>query len=283
MIRLLSVIRETSAVVGWIWRHPANEGRQWRSLAQACRFQLRGRLLRKPTITAIGAKSVLEVQLHASGASKAVYANPPDWPEMIVWSRRLKAGDLFIDVGANAGVYALFAADLGARVIALEPSPRAAHWLRRNVALNGLPIEVVQAALTDHEGTVDFDWSGDATGHIGGPEVVPATTLDAVLAGERAAGVKIDVEGFERLVLIGGMSALREGRIACLQLEWNACSRSSLGEDRLPTAALLAQVGYGLYRPKGDGSLIPVTDLSFGADIFALPVDHLQGKSQDQT
>lgn len=217
----------------------------------------------------------MEVELHSSGASKALYANPPDWPEMLVWEQRLGSGDLFIDVGANAGLYALWAADLGADVVtdvvAVEPSPRAARWLCRNIELSGLPITVVEAALTDIEGTIDFDSSGDTIGHIGGPEVVAATTLDAVLGRRQAAGVKIDVEGFERVVLQGAATALKEHRIQCIQLEWNYCSQMALGEERGPTAALLAKYGYRLFRPADDGSLHSLKDLSFGSDVFALP------------
>ena len=264
-------VRDGITVLQWIWRHPANDGHRLRAIGRAIGFQARGRILKKPTVARIGRKALMEVQLHASGASKALYANPPDWPEMLVWEQRLRAGDLFIDVGANAGVYALWTADLGAEVVAVEPSRRACNWLRRNLELNDLPITVVEAALTDFEGTVGFDSSGDALGHIGGPEIVAAKTLDAVLGQRRAAGVKIDVEGFERLVLQGATAALAEHRIGCIQLEWNLCSQVALGEGREPTAALLAEFGYGLHRPADDGGLHPLTDLAFGSDVFALP------------
>lgn len=270
-LNVLGALRDGLRVLAWLWGHPANRGKRLGALRRACSHQLRGRILRKPTVARIGRSMVLEVELHSTGASKALYANPPDWPEMLVWRARLSPGDLFIDVGANAGVYALWASDLGAEVIAVEPSGTACRWLRRNFELNDLSFPVVQAAMTNFEGSVGFDSSGDATGHIGGSEVVAATTLDSVLRDRRAAGVKIDVEGFERLVLEGGRHALREQRIGCLQLEWNQCSQAALGEDRSPVAALLAGFGYMLHRPDDDGRLVPVDEPDFGADVFALP------------
>lgn len=264
-------VREGMSLLRWIWHHPANRKGRVRAVARALSFQARGRVLNRPTIVRIGRNARIEVQLHASGASKAVYANPPDWPEMLVWRQRLRPGDLFIDVGANAGVYSLWAADLGANVVAVEPSRRATQWLRRNIELNGLPITVVEAALTDFEGTIGFDSSGDSVGHIGGPEIVASKTLDAVLGPRRAAGVKIDVEGFERLVLQGATSALAEHRIACIQLEWNRCSQTALGEERSPTEDLLAEFGYRLHRPTDDGVLQRVSDPAFGPDVFAIP------------
>lgn len=267
----LRALREGANLFQWIWHHPANRGHRLAALCRATEYQARGRILKKPTIARLGRKTLIEVQLHAYGASKAVYANPPDWPEMLVWTHQLRSGDLFVDVGANAGVYSLWAADLGATVVAVEPSRRASQWLRRNIELNGLSFTVIEAALTDFEGTVAFDSSGDTVGHIGGPEIVPATTLDAVIGQRRAEGVKIDVEGFERLVLGGARAALSEQRIGCIQLEWNRCSEMAMGEDREPVAALLAEFGYSLHRPADDGRLQPIGDLTFGADVFALP------------
>ena len=76
-------------------------------------------MLRRRTLARLGDRSVLWAGLHRPGASKVVYANPPDHPEMIVWRRVLRPGDLFLDVGANVGSYTIWAGELGADVIAL--------------------------------------------------------------------------------------------------------------------------------------------------------------------
>ena len=41
---------------------------------------------------------------------------------MLIWQQVLQSGDLFVDVGTNVGSYTIWAADLGAEVIALEPT-----------------------------------------------------------------------------------------------------------------------------------------------------------------
>jgi FkbM family methyltransferase len=261
---------QATDVLRWILAHPANRGRRTSAVLRAVRFQVYGRLLQRPTRVRIGRQAVMTAYLHSHAASKAVYANPPDFAEMNVWTHRLRPGDLFVDVGANVGVYALWVADLGAQVIAVEPGPKAARRLRENVAMNTLPIEVIEAALTATSGTVSFDDAGDTTAHLGGPLTVRAMTLDELLGDHRAAGVKIDVEGAERLVLEGSASALADQRIGCLQLEWNACSEERLGETRTPVAELLARHGYDLFRPDRAGCLHP-TDGAYGSDVFALP------------
>jgi FkbM family methyltransferase len=255
-----------------VWQHPANRGRRGRQVAHAVRFQLNGRVLGRRTRTPIGERSWMWAELHKTGSSRVVYANPPDWPEMLVWRQRLRPGDLFVDVGANAGAYAVYVAELGAQVVAVEPQPELVRLLRDNLALNGIDAEVHQVALADAPGVLHFA-ADDAEGRIdasGGLEV-RADTLDAVLGDRHAAGVKVDVEGFERLVLEGARRALAERRIGCIQLEWNDCSQSALGEDRAPVAAVLAEHGYALHRADDTGALHPDASIAPGSDRFALP------------
>jgi hypothetical protein len=96
-------------------------------------------------------------------------------------------------------------------------------------------------------------------------------TLDQVIGEREVAGVKIDTEGSERLVLEGAARALADKRIKLLQLEWNYASMKVLGETREPVAAALASAGYTLMRPNAKGELVrPVRDLSFGKDVFAV-------------
>jgi len=259
-------------LIPWIWNHPSNRGRRIPALGRAASFQIRGRLLNKPTLARVGKTARVLAEVGSASAARAVYANPADVPEMLVWQRVLSPGQIFVDVGANIGLYSVFAADLGAHVIAIEPGPKTAARLRRNVRLNDLSIEVVEAAVTDHTGFTEFDTSGDTTARLGKGIKVAATTLDTILDGRQCAGVKIDVEGFERLVIEGGTSALAEHRIGCLQIEWNRLSERHLGESREPIARLMARFEYALYRPNSAGTLIP-TGADFGADIFALPRD----------
>lgn len=276
------VPRQLAFVLGFIWRHPSNRGRRARVLARAVRFQVRGRLFRKSTITRIGARSKMWAHLHVYNSSKAVYANPPDWPEMPVWRNTLGPGDLFIDVGANVGIYTLWACEQGAEVVAVEPNADACARLRENLALNGYEADVVQAVLAAEPGivrvTTDHDMGNhivtDTTGTPFGPsrvEAMLALTLDQIIGDEVAAGVKIDVEGAESIVLGGATRALASQRIRLMQIEWNDCSVKLLGEDRSVLAKFLDGFGYELCRPNARGDLVPVVDPEIGDDVFARP------------
>src|SRR5207249_4055000 len=127
--------------------------------------------------------------------------------------KRLKPGAVFVDVGANIGVFTLPAArKMGpaGRVIAIEPSPRIFPYLERNVALNKLSnVRCIQCAAYDRDGgTAPFyeapvDHFG--MGSLGAqfhnePVPVLCRRLDHVLKEqgiERVDVIKVDVEGFE--------------------------------------------------------------------------------------
>ncbi|MBX2838602.1 MAG: FkbM family methyltransferase [Gammaproteobacteria bacterium] len=66
----------------------------------------------------------------------------------------LYTGDVFLDIGANVGLYSLIAARQcpGVRVIAIEPDPLLANRMKFNARNNGLIIESVPLALSDYEG-----------------------------------------------------------------------------------------------------------------------------------
>ncbi|MFC7550583.1 FkbM family methyltransferase [Plantactinospora sp. GCM10030261] len=281
----MRALTNTAKVLTFVWQHPANRGGRLRAVGRAATFQLRGRL-GLPTVTRIGTSASLVAELHQHGASIVVYANPPDWCEMVAWRRLLGPGALFIDVGSNVGAYALWAGETGARVIAVEPDPDAAGRLRRNIALNTMAIEVLECALADRPGELSLSVGQDSMNHLvlEGTEpsrTVPVRTLDEVIGDRDVAGVKVDVEGAERLVLEGARHALADQRIRVLQLEWNQQSERTLGEDRAPVADLLRGYGYHLMRPDEAGRLHPTEAAGYGSDMFAV-ADPAIGESSER-
>lgn len=158
--------------------------------------------------------------------SFVVYWRPGRQPGL----RRLYApfvgeGDVVFDVGAHLGDRSVAFASLGAHVVALEPQPSIAVWLRRIVGRNPrivLRTEAVGAApgtarlaisrRNPTVSTMSDAWRESMTEtHPGFDGVrwddsveVTVTTLDALV---EIYGVpafcKIDVEGFESTVLAG--------------------------------------------------------------------------------
>src|ERR1700744_320579 len=92
-----------AGVCRFVWDHPANSGQRLRALLRAAHYQAQGRLLGRRTVARLGEQSLLWVDPHRTAASKVLYANPPDLPEMLVWRRAPRHGRPFVDVGANVG------------------------------------------------------------------------------------------------------------------------------------------------------------------------------------
>ena len=140
-----------------------------------------------------------------------------DRDEREALAERLESGAVFVDVGANAGGYAFWAASLGGktgRVVAFEPDPVLARQLRWNVAANeaGDRISVVEAAVsaTPGRGTLLPGVGNSGENRLAerrteaeGLMVRVVTLVDAVqVAGlERIDCLKVDVEGREADVL----------------------------------------------------------------------------------
>jgi FkbM family methyltransferase len=210
----------------------------------------------------------------------ALYANPPNWPQMAVWQRRLRPGDLFVDVGANVGTYTILAADLGASVVAVEAAPDAAALLRENVALNGFEdVRVVEAAAGASNGLVRFTEGFDDLNRIDpdGTAEVEQVTLDSLIGDQQVAGLKVDVEGFELEILKGAARSLEEHRIELMQLEWvtvtdwESVTLDYSGADRQPLVDLLTSHGYQLLYVVDEGQLSGTQPSGPFSDIFAAP------------
>jgi FkbM family methyltransferase len=138
-----------------------------------------------------------------------------------LFERQIGPGDVVFDVGANAGYYTLLAARrVGPRgkVIACEPDPRIAAFLRLHVEANCLRnVTVVESALGVESGAARFcRGTGTGTGRISdaGDLTVRVQTLDGLSHehGLLPTHIKIDVEGAELDVLSGGRRTLRRAR-----------------------------------------------------------------------
>ena len=131
----------------------------------------------------------------------------------------IRPGMTIVDVGANFGIFTLYAArslQWDGRIHSFEPAPRTHELLRNNVQVNGfLEANLVQfheTAVTDSEGIARLTTFADNSGHNtlfwqnAGAEfvVVKTTRLDTALQGEpRVDVVKIDAEGAELKILRG--------------------------------------------------------------------------------
>jgi FkbM family methyltransferase len=126
-----------------------------------------------------------------------------DWLRSLVHPFK---GQLFVDVGAHVGTWALRAARCFGQVVAFEPDPTANKILRTNVKLNRLAnILVIEAAISNTTGEM-LVIRGSRNARK--TDRVPVRTLDNFKL--KPSLVKIDTEGNELRVLQGALQTLTQ-------------------------------------------------------------------------
>lgn len=200
-------------------------------------------------------------------------------PELDYLSRRLTPDMTFVDIGANQGVFTLFAAKrlVAGRVIAFEPQAKNYNVLNTNLDANGLTnVLALKLALGSEKDTVAlyspvrpggalpnegmYSLYGETSPGAPLPEIVEVDRLDAVLD-EHGIGkvdlVKIDVEGSEFPVLLGASTLLSAWK-PCLILEINrsALERAGYGIEDLKD--YLGSFGYKFHSFDRKGSIVPI-------------------------
>jgi FkbM family methyltransferase len=179
----------------------------------------------------------------------------------------LRPGDVVVDVGANFGLTALAAFSAvgpSGQVHACEPHPRIFGFLVGNIELNRAEgvVRPYNLALGDHAGTVfltDRRADDQNTVSLDTTDVcVPMSRLDDVVAAlPHIALLKIDVEGYEKFVLLGATNTLT--RVECVYFESydTHFARHGYGLDEV--VDLLSAHGLEVRRLGAGGSTTPVT------------------------
>jgi FkbM family methyltransferase len=199
--------------------------------------------------------------------SRALFLSGYYEPNEFCWlEKTLKAEMSFIDVGANMGLYAQFAAKkVGPHgtVVAIEPSNRDFARLKANIELNRLTnVRLLQVAVSNCRGEAELlvaaeENSGHNTlGSFGYDSVIPygrervrVEQLDDIVQRiglQQVDVIKVDIEGSEFLCLQGAKETLRLFHPIILMelsdrtLRHQGCHSGQIWE-------LLTQEGYHIY------------------------------------
>ncbi|MBC2669060.1 FkbM family methyltransferase [Novosphingobium piscinae] len=169
-------------------------------------------------------------------------------PLTIPWVETFKPGEIYVDIGANVGMYAIYAGVVGARVFAFEPEALNYAELNKNIYANGLHGQVTAycMAMSDeidvsvlhlsafgfagsHHDFGENWWSNDRV--VGGRMVerdkrpqqgCVSYTLDNLVnrgAVPAPNHLKIDVDGIEGKVIRGALETLKRPDLQTILLE----------------------------------------------------------------
>lgn len=183
-------------------------------------------------------------------------------PETLEWIEAIPPGSVLWDVGANIGLYSIYAAmNQKCKVFAFEPSVFNLELLARNIALNNLQetVCIVPLPLSDKLGTSMFKMSntewGGALSTFGqsfdqdGEElrqVFEFQTLGLSMDDARALlkipqpqYLKMDVDGIEHFILRGGMTTLSLAEGVLIEINDAFINQAEETADLLTRAGLI--------------------------------------------
>lgn len=183
----------------------------------------------------------------------------------------LKKGDVVCDIGANIGSMALRAAyEVGASgcVLAFEPHPRTFEFLRKNISLNNFSnVLAHNVAIGERENNVRLEnrRSDDQNQITGVGQIrIQLKTLDGFTGKcESLSLLKIDVEGYEKFVLMGASKTIQ--KTACIYFESYNKHFTQYGYSTDELLQILRWHGFRLFRRNGNAlERLPV---GYGSDI----------------
>jgi len=166
-----------------------------------------------------------------------------------------------IDIGANIGLFALWAGTraAGVSLLAVEPSPRMCEFLRANTIRNGINATVVQAACGSRNGRATLYSRGTETKNTVYPcdafhaELQPMEEVELISLAElfRRFNIaccnllKLDCEGAEYDILLNAPEELLQ-RIRQIALEYHVGFQPGRSPEQLENR--LASSGFNLFR-----------------------------------
>lgn len=183
-------------------------------------------------------------------------------PETLKWIRGFDSKDDLLDIGANIGIYSLYAAHKGINVTAIEPDALNYALLNLNIRINNYGEKIVPYCIAIHNKSKfskfnisSFSWGGalnsfDNTLDYKGDEFTPIHSqgvfgidLDSFIKTLPSLPnhLKIDVDGNEHLILIGAKGLLENKSLKSILIELDEAR-----EDYESSKYLIEQSGFKL-------------------------------------
>jgi len=173
-------------------------------------------------------------------------------PETIEWINTFNNMDVLWDIGANIGVYSLYAALKGLYVLAIEPSPGNYYLLNRNIEINKMDnrVSALCIALNDQTKLDSFYMSNTVLGGAsssfaeaidwqGNPftpsfkQAMIGFSIDDFIEQFNPPfpnHIKIDVDGIENKIINGAKSTLSDKRVKSILIELDTESEDYCNE-----------------------------------------------------
>jgi FkbM family methyltransferase len=226
-----------------------------------------------------------------TGITGNLYCGLHEFADMAYLLHAIRPDDLFVDIGANVGAYTILAsATANARSYCFEPVPTTFERLRDNININRINdrVHAFNIGISDSAGELSFTMDRHSTvnhvlaTHEQADNTIRIQTmpLDAALEGESPAIIKIDVEGFESMVLAGAAQTLAAESLHTVIMELNGSGqRYGFDEERIKKT--MTSAGFSTYSYEPFSRTLALTDGASGASgnsLFIRNIDTVRAR-----
>ncbi|HXL22094.1 MAG TPA: FkbM family methyltransferase [Candidatus Dormibacteraeota bacterium] len=266
-----------------------------RNLRRMLALRIRNAALRNKPIAANVAGHTLCLVPQGAVAEILFSGEAYEIAELAFISRFLRPHSVFLDVGANVGIFSLSASKAfpSCTIVAFEPTTTTFHRLSQNISLNHASnVQPFRLALSNSSGTATLNLnssSRDGLNTLGHPshpdfapagtELVPIITLDEFLASHRLPRVdlmKVDAEGAELFIFQGAEELLRRPDAPLILYEAVPANTRAFDYHPVEIFWLLDRWGFSFFTLDSQtGKLaVPPASRAYGAMIVAVKRSH---------
>ena len=208
--------------------HPLAKNKQLATINKYLYWQLRNIFNKEKQIFNWVNNSKLYICKGEHGVTGNYYNGLMEFDSMLFLLHYLKKDQIFVDIGANSGVYSILSSKvIGCKTTAFEPIDNAFERLLNNVNLNrtSSKVNAIKKGVGSKIGELYFTNNKDAMNKVSSSDgdntsLVQMTTIDNEIDSNQGSYMlKIDVEGFEMEVLKGAKKLLNSGRVTAIIIE----------------------------------------------------------------
>lgn len=221
-------------IIRFIIQHPLNKNNKIRSFIRFISWQLSSRFFFKKKKFKWIDDSILVAYRGEAAVTGSLYTGLLDFNEMSFLLHYLEQTDIFVDVGANSGVYTVLASKVvGCKSISIEPIESSLERIKEHLKLNNIEkfVKLYNCGVGKQESKLFITNHNDSTNRVVFKSsshhntLCDIKSLNLILGKKNSYVLKIDTEGFEYNVLKGADKIFDRGDIHAVIIELNGSGK----------------------------------------------------------
>jgi len=228
------MIKQFYLTAKFILTHPLiKKNKKWYGIVNFIVWQIGARALSKKIIVPWVEDSKLIIGVGETGATGNIYVGFAEYQDMLFLLHALRQEEIFVDIGANIGVYTILASKvIRANSISFEPIQNSFNRLEDQIKINRIDhlVRLENRGVGERSETLFFTNNNDTVnkvclaGDVANTAEIEVIALDDFLEKNKKYFFKIDVEGFEYKVILGAKDILSSPNVVGLIIEMNGSS-----------------------------------------------------------